>query len=74
MMLKGWLCDRAKARTQVSPVIKEEQEKEPEAPVLQAKPLSPWPNLPDLWPGRTLNFLKVFDEHLVLPPFYRWEN
>ena len=37
--------------------------------------LSPWPNLlPDLWPGGTLNFLKVFDEQLVLPPFYRWEN
>lgn len=64
-----------KARTQVSPVIKEEQEKEPEAPILQAKPLSPWPNLlPDLLPGGTLNFLKVSDEHLVLPPFYRWEN
>ena len=64
-----------KARTQVSPVIKEEQEKEHEAPILQVKPLSPGPNLlPDLWPGGTLNFLKVFDEQLVLPPFYRWEN
>ena len=62
-----------KARTQVSPIIKEEQEKEPEAPILP--PLSPWPNLlPDLLPGGTLNFLKVSNEHLVLAPFYRWEN